>query len=173
MTLSIFLWGKSLQKYFIKFTSMNLNKKQEPNDHTQDIQKKTEQSWTWITQKWFLYKTNSMHSRWIDLNQFYIILNWLRLRYKELKLKVLTHKSFLFKIRFYTPKGPPKQIPSKKIPKKDLEKWLWNSSELLPNLAGSLLLLLIGFLLWLPFNFHFQLQIRGSGLLSKDRKVSK
>ena len=25
-------------------------------------------------------------------------------------LKVLTHKSFLFRIRFYTPEGPPKHV---------------------------------------------------------------
>ena len=33
-------------------------------------------------------------------------------------LKVLTQKSFLFKICFYTPKGPPKHISKKSFQKK-------------------------------------------------------
>ena len=39
-------------------------------------------------------------------------------------LKVLTQKSFLFKIRFYAPKGPPKHILKKDFLKNDLEKML-------------------------------------------------
>ena len=65
-------------------------------------------------------------------------------------LKVLTQRSFLFKIRFYTPKEKAKHIPKKNVQKKTLKNDFENPSELLPILAGSLLLLLIGFLLWLP-----------------------
>ena len=38
-----------------------------------------------------------------------------------LDLKVLTQTSFLLRIRFYTPKGPPKHISKKCFPKKDFD----------------------------------------------------
>ena len=54
-------------------------------------------------------------------------------------LKVLTHKSSLFRIRFYTPKGPQNMY---KIfsPKKTPWKMTENPSGLSPILAGSHLL---------------------------------
>ena len=50
----------------------------------------------------------------------------------------------------------------KKIPKKDLEIDFDNPSGLLPILAGSLLLLLIGFLLWLPSSQRFSAHLSAS-----------
>ena len=60
-------------------------------------------------------------------------------------LKVLTQKSFLFRIRFYDPKVPTKHIFKKISKRKTLKNDFENPSRLSPILAGSLLLLLIGF----------------------------
>ena len=43
-------------------------------------------------------------------------------RESENLLKILTQKSFFFRIRLYTPKGPPKQVSRFFIQEKDLEK---------------------------------------------------
>ena len=60
-------------------------------------------------------------------------------------LKVLTHKSLLFRIRFYTPKGPQKDVQKNFFPVKEtLKNYFENPSGLSPNLAGFLLLSLYG-----------------------------
>ena len=62
----------------------------------------------------------------------------------------------MFRIRFYTPKGPPKHVLKNFSIEETLKIDFENPSVLLPILAGSLLLLLNGSLLWLlPFQRFF------------------
>ena len=51
-------------------------------------------------------------------------------------LKVLTHKSFLFRIRFYTPKGLPKYAGKNLFPKKELENDFETCAEVSPMSDG-------------------------------------